>query len=207
MKASYAYNQILLQNSVLTKENTDNKGGAAMVNSNVIEELKSGSTNALCAVIEQYTAYASTIVYRIIGYNRQEDCEELIADIFIAIWNNRHKLREDKVKAYIGEIARNKAYNFVRDKKETLPLNEEILFRGDNPEEYAEKQDYGQMLRKALSQLEPQKKELMLRYYFYGEKLTDAAKDMHINSSTAKSWLKRSREELRAILRKEGLDL
>lgn len=178
-----------------------------MIESKIIAEVKKGSTDALCALINQYTAYVSTIVCRIIGYDRQEDCEEITADIFIALWNNRHKLKENKVKAYIGEIARNKAYNFVRDKKEALPLNEEILFRGEIPQEYAEKRDIGLMLKKALSQLEPKNKELMLRYYFYGQKLTDAAREMNINNSTAKSRLKRSREELRGILRKEGFDL
>lgn len=173
----------------------------------IISELKKGSADALCALIGQYTAYVSAVVFRIIGYNRREDCEELIADIFIALWNNRHKLRENKVKAYIGEIARNRAYNFIRDKKEALPLDEEILFRGESPQEYAEKRDLGVMLRKALSQLEPDNKELMLRYYFYGQKLNDAAREMNINSSTAKSRLKRSREELKDILRKEGFDL
>lgn len=200
MNGTYAENLFI-------KSSTLDKGGAVMTESEIIAELKKGSTDALCAIIDQYTAYVSTIVYRIIGYNRQEDCEELTADIFIAVWNNRHKLKENKVKAYIGEIARNKAYNFVRDKKEALPLDEEVLFRGENPQEYAEKRDFGLMLKKALSQLEPEKKELMLRYYFYGQKLTDAAKEMNVNSSTAKSRLKRSREELRDILRKEGFDL
>lgn len=200
MNEAYAENLFI-------KSPTLDKGGAAMTESSIISELKNGSADALCALISQYTSYVSAIVRRIIGYNRQEDCEELIADIFIAVWNNRHKLRENKVKAYIGEIARNKSYNFVRDKKEELPLNEEMLFRGDDPQEYAENRDAGSMLKKALAQLDPEKKELMLRYYFYGQKLTDAAKEMNISSSNAKSKLKRSRKELRDILRKEGFDL
>ncbi len=177
-----------------------------MTEGEIITRLKKGSSEALCAVIKQYTPYVSTIVYRIIGY-RQEDCEEITADIFIAVWNNRHKLKENKVKAYIGEIARNKAYNFLRSRKEALPLDEEILFQGENPQDYAEKRVSEQMLKKALSMLEPEKKELLLRYYFYGQKLKDAAKEMNINGSTAKSWLKRSREELNDILRKEGFEL
>ena len=163
----YAENPLFL-NSVKT-----DKGGAAMTESEIIAELKKGSSDALCALIDQYIAYVSAILCRIIGYNRQEDCEELTADIFIAIWNNRHKLRENKVKAYIGEITRNKAYNFLRSKRETLPLDEEILFSGENPQEYAEKRDGSLKLRQALSRLEPRKKELMLRYYFYGQKLKD----------------------------------
>lgn len=199
-------NEIYAENPLFLNSVTISKGGAAMTESEIITRLKKGSSEALCAVIKQYTPYVSTIVYRIIGY-RQEDCEEITADIFIALWNNRHKLKENKVKAYIGEIARNKAYNFLRSKKEALPLDEEILFQGENPQDYAEKRVSEQMLKKALSMLEPEKKELLLRYYFYGQKLKDAAKEMNINGSTAKSWLKRSREELSDILRKEGFEL
>ncbi len=199
-------NEIYAENPLFLNSVTITKGGAAMTESEIITRLKKGSSEALCAVIKQYTPYVSTIVYRIIGY-RQEDCEEITADIFIAVWNNRHKLKENKVKAYIGEIARNKAYNFLRSKKETLPLDEEILFQGENPQDYAEKRVSEQMLKKALSMLEPEKKELLLRYYFYGQKLKDAAKEMNINGSTAKSWLKRSRDELSDILRKEGFEL
>ncbi len=199
-------NEIYAKNPLFLKYATISKGGAAMTEGEIITRLKKGSSEALCAVIKQYTPYVSTIVYRIIGY-RQEDCEEITADIFIAVWNNRHKLKENKVKAYIGEIARNKAYNFLRSRKEALPLDEEILFQGENPQDYAEKRVSEQMLKKALSMLEPEKKELLLRYYFYGQKLKDAAKEMNINGSTAKSWLKRSREELNDILRKEGFEL
>lgn len=194
---AYAENPLFLD-SVKT-----DKGGAAMTESEIIAELKKGSSDALCALIDRYTAYVSAILCRIIGYHRKEDCEELTADVFIIIWNNRHKLRENKVKAYIGEITRNKAYNFLRSKKETLPLDEEILFNGENPQEYAEKRDGSLKLTQALSRLEPRKKELMLRYYFYGQKLKDAAEDMNINNSAAKSMLKRGREELREILGKE----
>ena len=75
----YAENPLFL-NSVKT-----DKGGAAMTESEIIAELKKGSSDALCALIDQYIAYVSAILCRIIGYNRQEDCEELTADIFIAI--------------------------------------------------------------------------------------------------------------------------
>ena len=178
-----------------------------MTEKELIEELKDGSTDALCAIISRYTAYVSAIVYRMIGRDRREDCEELTADIFVTLWNNRHNVRENKVKEYIGAIARNKAYNFVRGKKEELPLDEEILFGGDDPQTYTEKKLAGMMLKKALSQLDPQKKELMLRYYFYGQKLNEAAKEMNISNSAAKSRLKRGRDELRSILRKEGFEL
>lgn len=172
----------------------------------MVKELQKGSTEALCSLIDNYTPYVYSIITRIIGYS-QEDCKEITSDVFLAVWSNRHKLRDGKIKAYIGEIARNKAFNFIRSKKEELPLDEEILFNGENPEEYAEKRDLSLILKKALSQLNPQRKELLLRHYYYGQKIGDAAREMNINSSTARVWLKRGRDELGEILRKEKIEL
>ena len=176
-----------------------------MTEKEMIGELQNGSTEALCFVIDKYTPYVSTIISRIIG-NRREDCSELTADVFAALWNNRHKIRNGKLKAYLGEIARNKALNFIRDKKEALPLSEEILFIGDDPESYTEKRELSVILKKAMSRLDPQKKELLLRHYFYDQKISDAAKEMNIGSATARVWLKRARDELGKILRKEGFE-
>lgn len=177
-----------------------------MTEGKTIIELRNGSTDALCSLIDKYTPYVSSVIFGIIGY-RREDCSELTADVFAALWNNREKLREGKIKAYLGEIARNKAYNFVRDHKETLPLDEEVIFCGDDPEGHAEKRELSVMLKRALSQLDPRRKELLIRHYCYGQKIHEAAKEMNINSSTARVWLKRGRDELGEILRKEGFEL
>ena len=183
------------------------KGGEGILeDDDLIKELRQGSTKAFSSFIDKYTPYVSTVIFRIIGF-RYEDCKELVSDVFWAVWSNRNKLRAGKEKAYIGEIARNKAFNFIRSKKEELPLNEEILFSGESPESYAESRALSAALKKALSQLSAPKKELILRHFYYGQKIVDAAKEMDINSSTARIWLKRAKEELGDILRKEGIEL
>lgn len=182
------------------------KEGEALTEDDLIKELKQGSTSAFSSLIDKYTPYVSTVIFRIIGF-RHEDCKELVSDVFFAVWNNRHKLRAGKEKAYMGEIARNKAFNFIRSKKEELPLDEEILFSGESPESYVENKDLGAIFKKALSQLSAPKKELILRHFYYGQKIVDAAKEMEINSSTARIWLKRAKEELGEILRKEDIEL
>ena len=173
----------------------------------ITERLQNGDEEALHLLIDKYTAYVSSIIYRIIGSHRREDCKELTADVFIALWDNRGQVFEGKIKQYIGTIARNKAFNFIRSQKDDLPLDEEILFQGDDPETSLEKKDAAFMLKKALTQLDPLKKELVLRYYFYGQKAVEAAEAMNIKNSTAKVWLKRGREELSDFLKKEGFEL
>lgn len=86
-------------------------------------------------------------------------------------------------------------------------MDEEIVFQGDDPQDHTEKTEQAAMLKKALEQLDPKRRELLIRYYGYGQKIHEAASDMNIKSSTARVWLKRGREELGKILRKEGFEL
>lgn len=161
-----------------------------MTEDEIILSLQDGKTEALNELIDKYTSYISAVIDRIIGGNK-EDCRELTADVFYAAWVNRDKLKSGKVKGYLGEIARNKAFNFLRGSKSFLPLEEDILFDRAGPAECAENRELSAILKKALSRLDGNKKELFLRYYYYGQKIKEAAEDMNIKISTAKVWLKR----------------
>ncbi|MCM1488543.1 MAG: sigma-70 family RNA polymerase sigma factor, partial [Firmicutes bacterium] len=80
----------------------------------LIGSLQKGDTAALDRLIKQYNRYVSSIIGRIIGANRVADCEELTADVFLAVWNNRDKLQQGKIKSYLGKIARNRAFDLLR---------------------------------------------------------------------------------------------
>lgn len=175
-----------------------------MTDEDIVRSLQKGSAEALGELIDRYTPYVSAVIFRIIGRNR-EDCRELTADVFFALWQNRGNLRTTNIKGYLGEIARNKSFNFIRGSRSFLPLEEDIIFGRDDPEETAESNELSRIMRKALGQLDGRKKELFLRYYFYGQKVREAAADMNITLSTAKMWLKRGREQLREVLEKEGM--
>ncbi|MCH5199973.1 MAG: RNA polymerase sigma factor [Oscillospiraceae bacterium] len=177
-----------------------------MDDNDLVKHLQKGSTKALEELIDRYGRYVSSILSRILQ-GRPEDCKELSADVFIAAWNNRQKLRPDKLKGYLGAIARNKAFNKLRYEHEELPLEEDILvFEDDEPCEAVERKDTALLVNRVLGQLEPRMRELFLRHYYYGQKLAEAAEEMGITLSAAKVWLHRGRAALREILRKEGYE-
>ena len=172
----------------------------------LVKRLQKGDTKALEELIDRYGRYVSSILSRIL-YNRPEDCKELSADVFLAAWNNRQKLRHDKLKGYLGAIARNKAFNKLRYEHEELPLEEDILsFEEVELCEAVERKDTALLVNRALMQLEPRMRELFLRHYYYGQKLAECSQEMGITLSNAKVWLHRGRAALREILRKEGYE-
>ena len=178
-----------------------------MTDRELIRALNKGDVRALEELIDRYGKYVSSVLSRILS-GRRQDCEELTEDVFLAAWNNRHKLREDKLKGYLGAIARNKAFNRLRDLQEELPLEDDILFEdSDIPCDLAERQDTARLIEQALLQLEPKQRELFVRHYWYGQTVREAAEEMELNLSTAKTWLARGREQLKEILIKGGYEL
>lgn len=171
---------------------------------NLIWDLKKGSTKALRELIVQYAPFVSSVIARILG-GRKEDTEELCQDVFVALWDNREKAEEGKVKAYLAKIARNKAFSFLRKNHEELPLEDDILiFDGENIQLGAEQKELAAIVNAALYSLDTAQRELFVRHYYYGQTVREAAEIMNINDSTAKSWLKRGRDKLKEVLTESG---
>ena len=175
-----------------------------MTEEELIKALKKSDTAAFEELIRRYIRYVSSIVFRIIGGD-PHDCEEITYDVFLAAWNGRDRLPTGKLKGWLGAVARNKAFDLLRSRQETLPL-EDSMIEPDLPsvEETAERRDNAAMVEKALMQLDRQQRELFVRHYYYRQTVKEAAEEMQINVSTAKTWLARGREELKDILEKEG---
>lgn len=171
-----------------------------------VRALHKGDVSALQELIECYSPFVSSIIFRILRGKRQ-DCEELTQDVFLAAWDNRGKLQAGKVKPYLASIARNKAFSLLRKYHEELPLEEDILIYDDEDiQRKVEQKELSRLLDNALSQLEAAHRELFIRHYYYGQTVSEAAKAMNINESTAKTWLKRGREKLREILTANGVE-
>ena len=172
----------------------------------LIRALKKGDTKALEKFIGKYNRYVSSVISRIIG-GREADCEELTADVFLAAWNNRENLQAEKITSYLGKIARNKAFDLLRQDKDALPLEDDILiFDKENIEAAAEQRDLSEMLKEALGQLDVKQRELFVRHYYYGQTIKDAAEEMGVNLSTAKTWIYRGHAVLKDFLEKKGFD-
>lgn len=177
-----------------------------MKDSALVKRLRRGDAAALEEAIRIYTPYVSAIVARVLPGCR-EDWEEVTADVFLALWDNRDKVRSGQLRGYLGSIARNRAINRLHARRDHLPLEEDVLIlEGNGPHHLAEARELAQALRRALAALGDGQRELFVRHYYYGQTVADAAADMGVNLSTAKTWLRRGRESLKNTLEKEGYE-
>ena len=91
---------------------------------NTISNFKYKNELDIEKLIKEYSNYLYKIINNIGGgYLSSEDIEEIIVDVFIAIWKNQTKLDENKnMKPYISAIAHNLT------KKKLSKLHPDIKF-------------------------------------------------------------------------------
>lgn len=158
--------------------------------------------------IGRYAAYVSTVVYNIIGkIMTVSDVEEVASDVFLVFWENADKVRFDKIKAYLGGIARNLAKAKTREHSQDIPLEDDviIIFNGD-PEHATLQKEQAIMINQALLSMQHPENEIFIRHYYYYQPVAQISEEMGINISTVKTKLRRGRDKLRKILEKRGYD-
>lgn len=175
-----------------------------------IRRLKQDDETALCEIIRKYTGYVYTILRNFShGTLPQEDLEELTADVFLRLWNNRNRLRDgSELAPYLAAIARNGVKNRfrmlgkqppVRQSYEDLTLSDAKDLCGD-----AEMVEMIACLLRALDSLCEPDRSLMIRFYFYGEKTSALAKAYHMTDAAVRLRLHRSRGKLRKLMTERG---
>ncbi len=101
--------------------------------------------------VEKYKNYVGSIVVRQIGNTMEkEDIEEVVSDVFFAIWKQADKINIDSsdscnLKAYLASIAKKMAINKLRQKSKlnVIPF-ENNTYKKDNDiaDDYIERQVY-----------------------------------------------------------------
>lgn len=172
----------------------------------LLAALRAREPQGLEEAIGRYSPYVAGVLRKVLGQlGTQEDLEELSSDVFVALWQSAEGLREDSdLKLWLGVVARNQGLKHLRSLRLSLPLEEAILPGEDEgPSSLWERREDAQQVREAVLGLEAVDRDIFLRHYFWGQGVRQIAQEMDMNESTVKSRLKRGREKLRAILKKE----
>ena len=168
-----------------------------MTDAKALSKLQTGDQQALEWFIDRYSAYVGTIVNGILQDSMSRaDVEEVSADVFVTLWKSAGKLLPLNLKAYLGRVARSLALRKLRERKQELPLNEDILILEEDS--LIEKLD--RIVRDAVLSMPQPDREIFLRFYYYCQSVPMIAEKMDMNPSTVKTRLKRGRDKLREYL-------
>ena len=175
----------------------------------LLTRLQTHDEQALEYLIEQYGSFVLATIRAVgRGVLNSADVEEIAAQTFLNLWNAAAKIDLEKgtIKSYLGAVARNTARSRVRSLRPVFPVAEDYLSAEDQQLYHElERRERCDLVRQALTFLEPATKEIFLRYYYQRQKIAQIAEELEMNQSKVKSRLARGRDVLRRVLKERGI--
>lgn len=170
----------------------------------LLRRLQNREKDSINEAIEVYTPYLSVVLYNMLGSRLpQEDIEEIVSDVFVALWKNAERIDLEKgtLRSYIAASARNFALKRLNRQKEFASIDDiEVAIEVADEKNFAEENSNAEALWNAVMSLGEPDNEIFVRYYKYGEKLREISKATGLNLSTVKTRLSRGKRKLRGIL-------
>jgi RNA polymerase sigma-70 factor (ECF subfamily) len=170
--------------------------------------LKRGEPLALETAIERYGGYVAAVIRHTLGRGcSAEDLDELISDVFVALWQNAANLRDgSRLKSWLAVVARNTSLNAARGFKHSDELREDTAVSpGTLVAEQAELREDRAAVREAVDTLPQADKNLFLSRYFQDKSISQIAEETGLKPATVKSRLFRGRSALKTVLEQKGV--
>ncbi len=178
-----------------------------MKNKILKDYLKNGKVD-IDKIIDDFYGYVYIIVKN--GVNiaiTDEDIEEIISDIFVAIWKNSNNLlKTTEIKPYLTGTAK----NVIRNKYRNTSLNfsisdyEENIIDNCKIEEIAEQKEQDKIIQNTLQHLKDKEYTIFIMFYYESKSIKEIAKVLNLSTSNVKTILHRIRKNLKRNLEDGG---
>lgn len=166
-----------------------------------MQAVRDGRVEQLAVLFERHHIPLFNFFLRLTG-NRAAS-EDLVQDVFIRILKYRSTYRgEDKFAIWMYRIARNAHIDHLRKKKDALSLDDAIvepIHPGESPAERAEKGAEAALVARALDELSPRKKEILMLSRYQNLKYREIADLLDCPVGTVKGLVHRAVAELGEI--------
>lgn len=171
-------------------------------NQMLVTALRNDSLKAFNTV---YSLYAEKLLYYVGNAARfKEDAEEVVHDIFLELWHNRHKLTNDiNLQNLLFSIAHKRRIDLFR-KSLRLPIFQDYMdFQNDllsNDNNALEYKEFCRRIEIAISQLPKRIQEIIVMSRIQGLSNNEIAAKLHIAEKTVRNSISYGLKILKSIL-------
>jgi RNA polymerase sigma-70 factor (family 1) len=172
-------------------------------NEELMREIKADNMFAFDALYGNYSRKLYKFGYSIL--KSKEDTENLIQDVFLNLWENRHKVEKDaSIQSYVFTIAYNSAISILRKKTKDFQFVEYLKSLQEITEEPVNVEvEYNELtakLDKIINDLPQRQKEVYLLHKVEGLKYNVIAEQLHISVNTIENHMSRALKTIREKL-------
>ena len=173
--------------------------------SKLVVRLKKSDYNAFSDI---FTIYYKQVYLFCCKSLLKEDAEEIVQNVFMAVWENRHKIDvQQSFSSYLFSIAKYQVYNTIRQKIAQRTFAEKYLQQPDhlleNPDEHDDlTSELKIKVKDAVRQLPDRQREIFMMSRVYQLTYKEIADKLGISENTVDTSIRRSLNILRGISRK-----
>lgn len=158
-------------------------------------------------IVEDHSTYLYRFIKNMSKILTDEDIEEIISDVFVAIWNHKEQLKEDMpIEPYMIGITK----NLIKNKYRTITFSMDIADYEDmmteciSVEDVMEEKETNEIIALALTSMQKIDNDIFVLYYYSACTTKEIAEKLKITESNVRTRLHRTRKEIRKKLIKGG---
>lgn len=159
-------------------------------------------------ILDDFYGYVYIIVKNSASlYITDEDIEEIISDVFIAIWKNSNILTNiTNIKAYLVGTAKNIIKNKYRKSEINFSISdyEEKIIDENNIEKVVETNDKNNIIKSCLNTLKAEEYKAFIMFYAESKTIKEIAKKLDCSVGNVKVILCRVRKKIKKSLEDGG---
>jgi RNA polymerase sigma-70 factor (family 1) len=169
----------------------------------LMQEIKADNMFAFDVLYKKYSKKLYKFGYSIL--KSKEETENLIQDVYLNLWENRHKVEKDSsVKSYVFTITYNSAISVIRKKAKESQFVEYLKsLQQINIEPVNVELEYNELTKKLdeiVKALPQRQKEVYLMHKVDGLKYSEIAERLHISVNTIENHMSRALKTIRKKL-------
>jgi len=181
-----------------------------MEDKKIIQLLFARAENAISELAARFGRQLHRIAYNIL--ENPLDAEECTNDTYLALWNAIPPVSPDPLAPYVYRTGRNTALKRLhrdtakkRDSRYDVSLEElNGCLPGEDMEQTMDARELGRTIDRFLDTTSKENRYIFLRRYWFGDSVTEIAKELHMQENTVYVRLNRIRNSLKDYLKKEG---
>ena len=159
-------------------------------------------------IIDDFYGYVYIIVKNSISiYITEEDIEEIISDVFVAIWKNSSNISNTTIlKPYLSGIAKNIIKNKYRKTEVNFSISEyeEKILDNINLEKITEENEQDLIIKNTLKNLKEEEYKIFIMFYYENKAIKEIATKMNCSGGKVKIILHRVRKIIKKNLEDGG---
>lgn len=167
------------------------------------KRIQKSDKQALESLYERYEKLLFSFAWRMTG--RKDLSEEIVQEVFLKLWTkpNLYDPSRGKFSSWLLTVTRNSSIDHMRRKNEqTEALEERDALQSREPavEDLVQWKEEGKELRKAITQLAEEQREIIELFYFKGLSQKAIADDRRIPLGTVKGRIRLALKHLKTHL-------